>query len=245
MVANQSSAVVAEGQDFFNAGLAALLRHDMGFAAVAQARHHAELTRILAAERQVDFLALDIDLPGAAGTGTIRDLHARRPAMRIAVLSDRTDPQNVLDVLAAGANGFIPKQVGSCAELLQALRSVRDTGIFVPANLVASTAGSNLTDDTEPLSTLTVRQREVLRLLSQGHSNKMIARKLGISPSTVKVHVHAAFQALGVHTRVAAMAALRPLGGAPLNAAPFLARRADSNIRSALPEHQESFLERI
>jgi DNA-binding NarL/FixJ family response regulator len=58
---------------------------------------------------------------------------------------------------------------------------------------------------------LTERQQQVIKLLSKGLPNKVIARELGISPSTVKVHVHAVFRALGVHSRMAALAAIRPL----------------------------------
>jgi DNA-binding NarL/FixJ family response regulator len=61
------------------------------------------------------------------------------------------------------------------------------------------------------LEGLTRRQRDVIELLLEGCANKVIARRLGISPSTVKVHVHAAFRALGVNSRLSAVAALRPI----------------------------------
>jgi DNA-binding NarL/FixJ family response regulator len=130
------------------------------------------------------------------------------------VLSESTELREVLTVLAAGAHGFIPKQMSSCAELLDALRAVQESGVFVPQDLLSG-GGTRHDDDedvidAEPLARLTERQQQVIRLLSEGHANKVIARHLGISPSTVKVHVHAAFRALGVHSRLAALAALRP-----------------------------------
>jgi DNA-binding NarL/FixJ family response regulator len=126
----------------------------------------------------------------------------------------------VLSILAAGAHGFIPKQIGNCRELLHAIQCVEESGIFVPLNLIEAPAAAEEhdEDDINPdtISRLTERQQQVVRLLSEGHANKVIARQLGISPSTVKVHVHAAFRALGVHSRIAALAALRCTRGTQL-----------------------------
>ncbi|MFC7536027.1 LuxR C-terminal-related transcriptional regulator [Sphingomonas sp. GCM10030256] len=207
-----SIAVVAEGQDFFNAGLAAMMQTEVGFAKVLRTSDYNGLMKVLA-RSDAELLVMDYDLPGASGIATIRELRQRWPSMRIAVLSERTDLREVLGILAAGAHGFIPKQISDCAELLRALRSVADTGIFVPASLVEPERWANGHDkefDSGALANLTDRQQQVVKLLSEGHANKVIARELGISPSTVKVHVHAAFRALGVHSRLAAVAALRP-----------------------------------
>lgn len=214
MVGTGSVAVVAERQTFYNAGLAAMLQHDIGFNRVVRAENYSELRRILAFHSPVDFLALDFGLPGAAGLETIRKLREDHPAMRLAVFSERMELHEVLTILAAGAQGFIPRQIGNCSELLKALQTVQDSGIFVPPDLLSRPAnGHDHSDedvDSEPFAQLTERQQQVIRLLSEGHANKVIARQLGISPSTVKVHVHAAFRTLGVHSRLAALAAIRP-----------------------------------
>ena len=207
-------AVVAEGQNFFSAGLAAMLHREVGFARVIRAQDYSGLTDILSLDFPVDFLALDFALPGASGLATIRELHENYPDMRLAVFSEYTDLREVLTILAAGAHGFIPKRIGNCSELLRALQTVQDLGIYVPSGMLDPGICSHDDDDDDleldPLARLTERQQQVIRLLSQGHANKVIARQLGISPSTVKVHVHAAFRALGVHSRLAALAALRP-----------------------------------
>jgi DNA-binding NarL/FixJ family response regulator len=191
-----------------------MLHRELGFAQVLRTDDYSGLSKILSLDSPVDFLALDFDLPGASGLTTIRELRRNQPGMRLAVFSECTDLRNVLSILAAGAHGFIPKQIGNCAELLRALQTVEESGIFVPSNLIDSEArrgdGDHENIDADALAGLTERQQQVVRLLSEGHANKVIARELGISPSTVKVHVHAAFRALGVHSRLAALAALRP-----------------------------------
>lgn len=192
-----------------------MLQREVGFVEVIRAHDYASLSDILDLDFPVDFLALDYDLPGASGLATISELRQKQPGMRIAVFSERTELREVLSILAAGAHGFIPKQMTDCAELLRALRTVEEAGIFVPSSLVEARSWSNDDDEdaapnVDALATLTERQQQVIKLLTEGHANKVIARELGISPSTVKVHVHAAFRALGVHSRLAALAALRP-----------------------------------
>jgi DNA-binding NarL/FixJ family response regulator len=214
MVTMGAVAVVAEPENFYSAGLASMLHREVGFSRVIRAQDYSQLIEILSLDFAVDFLALDIDLPGASGLATIRKLRESYPDMRLAVLSESTALRDVLTILAAGAHGFIPKQMSNCAELLRALRTVQESGVFVPPDLLSGERTRHVEDDedisAEPLARLTERQQQVIRLLSEGHANKVIARHLGISPSTVKVHVHAAFRALGVHSRLAALAALRP-----------------------------------
>ncbi|MEO6360344.1 MAG: response regulator transcription factor [Sphingomicrobium sp.] len=213
MVSRNRVAVVAEAEDFYSAGLAAVLKHQVGFATVLRARNVDQLLAI-AAKSSLDLVTIGDDLPGSNGAQTIGELHSQYPDLRMAVFSRSSDVREILSLLAAGAHGVISKQTFDCAELLCALRTISEGGVFVPPmveldNLEFGGRGG-------PLTGLTERQQQVIKLLSEGHPNKVIARKLGISPSTVKVHVHAAFRALGVHSRLAAVAAFRP---SPLMAA--------------------------
>jgi DNA-binding NarL/FixJ family response regulator len=212
--AEKSLAVVAEPETFYSAGLAAMLQQEMGFSEVLQVHDYSNLMDLLSRGYEAGFLTLDFDLPGNSGLATIRELREKYPTMRLVVFSQGMGPGGVLSIIAAGANGFIPKHFGNGAELLGALRTVWDDRIFVPTSVIEGESWRDAADGDDPdpaaLAGLTERQLQVIKLLSDGHANKVIARLLGISPSTVKVHLHAAFRTLGVHSRLAALAALRP-----------------------------------
>jgi DNA-binding NarL/FixJ family response regulator len=201
-------AVVAESEEFYSAGVAAVLQHQFGFTTVLTARNLDQLL-VIFATASVSLAVVADDLPGSDGVHTIRLLRSLKPDLRLAVFSQQSDDREVLTMLAAGAHGVISRPNGDCSELMRALRMINKGSIFVPAMAENDDSES---DDRElgALTGLTERQQQVIKLLSDGHPNKVIARELGISPSTVKVHVHAAFRVLGVHSRLAAVAALRP-----------------------------------
>lgn len=208
MITQDSVAVVAEREDFYGAGLAAVLKHQIGYPSVLRAESMGHLVSIFAGV-SVSLLILADDLLDDDGPDTVRQLHSQYPDLRVAVFSQTSEVREVLNLLAAGAHGVIPKRNFDSSELLRALRIISDDGIFVPAIAELDPDPFERRAD-DALSGLTERQRQVIKLLSKGYPNKVIARELGISPCTVKVHVHAAFRALGVHSRMAAAAALQP-----------------------------------
>lgn len=209
MATRNSVAVVADAEDFYSAGLSAVLKRQVGFGCVQRASSLDQLREIVT-KVPVDLVTLASDLPGSHGTQTVRELHTQYPQLRLAVFSPTSDVGIVLRMLAAGAHGVISKQSGYCAEMLDALKTISEGGVFVPPMAEFGNPEADVRGEPDALTGLTERQQQVIKLLSQGHPNKVIARELGISPSTVKVHVHAAFRALGVHSRLAAVAAIRP-----------------------------------
>jgi DNA-binding NarL/FixJ family response regulator len=153
-----------------------------------------------------DLVILDLDLPGLLSPHGVRRLRNDFPHLKLAVMSAQFCVGSALSVLGAGAHAFVPKTL-SPDELLAAFRCVQKGQIFVPKQMSESTSQLNENGSHEPQ--LTERQREVLRLISDGKSNKEIARALCIAEATVKVHASAAYRAIGVNSRARATAVFR------------------------------------
>ena len=164
----------------------------------------------LEAERQAlrlkpDVILLDISLPLRDGIETARVIHRCLPETRIIMLTAWPDPDKLIASVDAGAEGFITKDMPP-EKVIAAVRSAL-AGDPPIAGAVALEALRKLgrphvcADPSAALSRLTMRQLEVARLLSQGFTNKEIARSLGIAEQTVANHLKAIFEKLGVHSR--------------------------------------------
>jgi DNA-binding NarL/FixJ family response regulator len=155
-----------------------------------------------------DLVLLDMQLPGLSGLAAVRAWRTRFPLVPVVVLSGEQRRQAVLDALAAGAAGFVPKATSN-EVLLGALRIVLDGGRYLPPLLLEPETTPRADDPLQALG-LTVRQADVLRLLARGAPNKVIGRELGLAERTVKAHVTAVLRALKVSSRTqVAIAAAR------------------------------------
>ena len=168
---------------------------------IIQATPAADLDRQLRSA-QPDLLLIDLGLDGLDGTDGLRRLRQEHPALSIVVLAETEDTTTILACLAAGVHGYV-LQSGSMPQLLRALEIVAGGGVFAPAAL--ATARRAVPQPVPAPSSLTERQREVLRLLSDGRPTKAIARELGVAVGTVKVHLAAIYRALGATNRVEAL----------------------------------------
>ena len=173
----------------------------------------AEALALLATEPGPDLVLLDLALADSVGLDTLHRVRERSPQARVIVLSADDRPETVLDAIEAGAAGFIPK-TADAGVLQQALATVLAGGVYVPPMtlLVGGGAPAASTPRSAESLDLSPRQVDVLRLLIEGHSNKVIARRLEISPSTVRTHVEALFERLGAHNRTQAVVAAARLG---------------------------------
>lgn len=202
-------AVVADENALCGAGLLHMLETCLSFSNVLSCGNFAELVGILGQNQsRVALAVIQYNLPGMNRTKGIRRLCEVWPSVRILVTADDCDRDTILEVLSAGSHGFIPKS-SSTLELEHALRATAGGQVFVSP----MSADQTVPESSQPRTSineakLTSRQKEVLDLLATGKSNKQIAWALGISEGTVKVHVNAAFRALGVHNRVNATTAL-------------------------------------
>ena len=173
-------------------------------------RMHDALT-VLDAEPDVDLVLLDLALPDSAGLATLQAVRDAAPATRTVVLSADDRPEIVLAAIDAGAAGFIPKATESRL-LREALATVLRGGVYVPPiTLAASPPPPGQPTSAERLG-LTPRQIDVLRMLVDGRSNKLIGRALDLAPSTVKTHLEAIFQRLQVNSRTQAVVAAARCG---------------------------------
>ncbi|MGL4289490.1 MAG: response regulator [Phreatobacter sp.] len=210
-------AVIADDHGLYRMGLAFTLKDRLGFDDVEEASSLDEALEKLGEIGDVALALFDLSMPGMASAASLAAVRECYPDLPIAVVSASEDRKDVLEALAAGVNGFVPKRLVE-DDLVAALKTVVDGAIFVPASLASTMPPRMPASDTaertgEPadLSRLTPRQRDVLALLLRGQSNKEIARDLALGHGTVKIHLAALFRHLGVRNRAAAVAAAAAL----------------------------------
>jgi DNA-binding NarL/FixJ family response regulator len=190
-------------------GLAALLRQLGPEVTVLLAEGVSQGLGLADVHPDLDVVILDLMMPGSDGFGALHEFGRLQPQLPVVVLSSSEDPRDVRRALASGALGYIPKSAPP-RTILAAVQFVLAGNVFVPTLMAQDTASTRdqAADHGFPKSgvSLTSRQIDVLRLLCEGRSNKEIARTLGVSQKTVKVHVTAIFKALNVANRVQAAA---------------------------------------
>lgn len=171
----------------------------------------AAMTRIDKQEG-LDLLLLDLSLPDADGLEGLKTLRETFPWLPVAIVSAHQERQLVLDAITLGAVGYIPKSTPR-AQLLAALQQILQGQLYLPADIMrrppppsrAASVASPSTTPTSRLTRLTEKQLDVLSCMSQGMSNKQIARELNIAETTVKTHVSAILRKLGASSRVHAI----------------------------------------
>ncbi len=156
--------------------------------------------RVLLNEPDIDLLLLDLDLPDSRGLDTLARVRAAAPWVPVVVLSACDDRDSVLAAIDHGAAGFLSKTVDA-AQLVDGVRRVLEGGVVLPAVLSRGAAEPGV------LPEFSQRQRDVLRLLIDGQSNKLIARGLGLTDATVKTHLQLIYRKMGVESRTQAVLA--------------------------------------
>jgi len=152
----------------------------------------------------IDLVILDLKMPGMNGFQGLTVLRQTYPKVRCVMLSASTDREHVMESIRLGADGFIPKHMSGAA-MVSALQLVLSGERFVPSTLMDHKSDANRDHQDENTSKLTPRERDILRLLSEGLPNKIIAARLDVSEVTVKSHLGNIFRKLGVQNRLQAM----------------------------------------
>lgn len=203
--------LIADDHRLVRSGLVRLIDSTDDMEVVGEAGDGAQAVEIASTTRP-DVVLMDLSMPVLDGVGATRELARTLPESSVVVLTSFGDRQQVSDAIRAGAIGYLLKD---CApeELLAAVRAAaagqvpldpRVAGVLLPGR------------NHEPAPLLSEREQEVLRLAAQGLANKQIGRRLGISDSTVKVHLGNIYRRIGVTDRTsAAMWARDHLNGQP------------------------------
>jgi DNA-binding NarL/FixJ family response regulator len=163
---------------------------------------------------QADLMILDLQMPGYSGLDSLKTVRSRRPEVPVLILSANDDPSTVRECIELGAFGFVPKSAPS-EQFNAALALVMSGGVYLPpTSLSVGQPASRAQQDAWARlgARLTDRQRQVLIGIVQGKPNKVIARDLGLSDTTVKSHVAHILDALVVSNRTEAVYALARAG---------------------------------
>ena len=208
--------LVVDDHTLFRRGLTALLSRDASLRVVGDAADAGQAQR-RAAELQPDLILLDNHLPGVSGVDALPALHQAAPRARIVMLTVSEDEADLAAALRAGACGYLLKTIEGDALVGAIQRAMRGTSVVseeMTDKLVAvvrSAAAPPVPDEAavarSPLEQLSPREREILRAIARGASNKEIARELGIAETTVKIHVQHVLRKLGFSSRVQAAVA--------------------------------------
>ncbi len=209
--------IIADDHPLFRGALRQVLSGRARPAEIVEAGDFESVRRLVGEGDDSDLLLLDLTMPGGAGLSGLVTLKALQPALPIIVVSATDDAATVRHALDLGASGFISKSA-SMETIGEAVDAVLAGDIWTPPDIDLGEARDSEIDALiARLRTLTPQQSRVLAMLAEGLLNKQIAYELNVSEATVKAHVSAVLQKLGVDSRTQAVILLSRIGSEALN----------------------------
>lgn len=203
MTAPSLRLLIADDHAVVRAGLRALLEGAADLGVIAEASSGEEAVR-LTVELTPDVVLMDLRFAGTShgidGVEAVRRLAAEAPGTPVVMLTSYSGRAEVVRALEAGARGYVLK-AGPPEDLFRAVRSAAVGGMGLAPEVVGDLVGQVVS----PVPELTQREREVVRLMADGHSNRSIADSLYLSEATVKTHLVRIYRKLGVDKRAAAV----------------------------------------
>lgn len=208
------SLLIADDHPLFRAALRGAAADAVDDLQVHEADSLDGVLAALDAEPGIDLVLLDLHMPGNHGLAGLAAIRAQHPGVAVVVVSANDDPRVIRRALDHGAAGYLPKSTG-LQDLRDAIRAVLGLQQWLPPALRnAVDSARSQPGDTElasRLASLSPQQFRVLALVAEGLLNKQIADRLGVQERTVKAHLTAIFERLGVRNRTQASVVLREL----------------------------------
>lgn len=205
--------LIADDHPIYRPGLRTLIVGQPDLELVGEAATGAEAVE-LALSTGPDVVLMDLTMPELDGVTATSRIKAARPAVAVLVLTMLDEGSSVLAAMRAGARGYLVKGAGG-EEALRGIRAVASGEILIGPEVAAAVL-DQLTEvpspQAKPFPELTDRERDILRLLAEGHTNVSIADRLYLSPKTVRNYVSTIFRKLEVTARVDAVIKARQAG---------------------------------
>lgn len=203
--------LIADDHALFRDGLALRLEEIAPDSVILQASGYAQVFKILKDETAPDMIILDTEMPDMQWQDALKEIRRTAPETAVAVISAAEDSRTARMILAAGARGYIPKR-SEIKVLNNALKLILDGGTYIPPMLLENQQTQGNSSPNGTIKNLTTRQSQVLDLIAQGKSNKQIAYDMGVSESTVKLHINALLRSLHVSNRTQAVVTAQKMG---------------------------------
>ena len=203
--------LLVDDHPLFLGGISAILQRLGDNVSILTSGSCEEALELIGQNKAIDLILLDLNLPGISGADGIKEIRQLLPATPLAVLSAAEERDKIMRVIEEGANGFIPKS-SSADIIINAVRLIMSGGVFLPMAILDSVNTKSEHNNKAQQHNLTPRQLDVLKQLSQGQPNKVIANQLGMAENTVRIHVSAILKALEVSNRTEAGVAAARLG---------------------------------
>lgn len=208
--------VVADDHPLFRAALCQALVGMGEGSEVLEAGDFEGVKALMSENDDADLVLLDLTMPGASGLSGLVALRGIGSAVPIVIVSAHDDPVTIRRALELGASGFISKSA-SIEQIRHSVQQVLDGGVVAPRDVDLGEEGDpEISDLIGRIQTLTPQQTRVLGMLAEGLLNKQIAYELNVSEATIKAHVSAVLQKLGVDSRTQAVIKLQRIASEPL-----------------------------
>ncbi len=205
--------IIADDHPLFRDALKQTLGSSLPEVAITEVGSVEKLLEALSTNSNADLVLLDLKMPGEKGAASLSGLtglmylRSQHPEIPVVIVSASDNPSMIRRCVNLGASGFISKS-SPVDKIRSAVKTILEGGVSFPEEIERDSAGDELSDLATRLAALTPQQVRVLSMLGQGLLNKQIAFELSVSEATVKAHVSAILQKLGVDSRTQAVIAV-------------------------------------